>query len=125
MSINRKITLKRDLEGKFGFTMIGGMPVSIHSVDPNSPADRAGLKQNDVILTLNGVNVQSKCHRDLFRIIKNCNSNPKIEVIQQNEYVRTEPKSDSINSFKKCELKNNENKTFREKVCCCFFGLKL
>jgi S1-C subfamily serine protease len=100
--------------------MIGGMPVTIHSVDPNSPSDRAGLKQNDVILTLNGVNVQNKCHRDLFRIIKNCNSNPKIEVIQKNEYVRTEPKSDSTNSFKKCELKNNENKTFREKVFCFF-----
>ncbi len=92
------------------------MPVVIHSVDTNSPADRAGLKQNDVILTLNGVNVQNKCHRDLFRIIKNSNSNPKIEVIQKNEYVRTEPKPDLTNEFIKNELKNNENKTFREKV---------
>jgi S1-C subfamily serine protease len=96
--------------------MIGGMPVIIYSVDPNSPADRAGLKQNDIILTLNGVNVQNKCHRDLFRIIKNTNSNPKIEVIQKSEYIRSEPKTESGMGFIKNELKNNENKTFREKV---------
>jgi serine protease Do len=44
-----------DLAENFGLKEVRG--VIVNSVTPNSPAEKAGLKQGDVILSLNGVNV--------------------------------------------------------------------
>jgi hypothetical protein len=65
--------LKQDSIGKFGFTMIGAMPVLVHSVDQESMAHQAGLKTNDVILCLNDINVEQKCHQDLVHMVKSSN----------------------------------------------------
>jgi Do/DeqQ family serine protease len=44
-----------DLAGSFGLKDVRGVIVT--SVSPNSPSERAGIKQGDVIVSFNGVNV--------------------------------------------------------------------
>lgn len=46
-----------ELAGSFNSKNIRG--VIINSVSPNSPAEKAGLKQGDVILSFNGVNISN------------------------------------------------------------------
>ena len=46
-----------DLAGNFGLKNVRGVIVT--SISPNSPASKAGIKQGDVILSINGVNVNN------------------------------------------------------------------
>lgn len=72
--------IKRDPKEQYGFTLKGNKPVLVDSVDPDSLADKAGLRPNDVILSINGVNVEAKNHRDVVDMMNNCETNPILEV---------------------------------------------
>ena len=49
--------MQRD-DGNFGFVIKGNNPVSVETVDPGGPTDKAGIKPGDVLLTLNGIDVR-------------------------------------------------------------------
>ena len=44
--------------GSFGFVVKGCNPAYIESVDPNGPADTAGLVAGDFLIKLNGLDVR-------------------------------------------------------------------
>lgn len=76
----RRLLIKRDAKEQYGFTLKGNKPALVDSVDPNSLAQKAGLRHNDVILSINGLNVEMKNHRDVIEMMNNCETNPIIEV---------------------------------------------
>ncbi len=59
--------------------------VQVMSVQKNSPADKAGLKMTDTILSINDVKVKSV--KDVQSLIKNSKGKVKIEFIQGNQKI--------------------------------------
>ena len=57
MCIRDRIQVMRE-NGSFGFVVKGCNPAYIESVDPNGPADTAGLVAGDFLIKLNGLDVR-------------------------------------------------------------------
>jgi hypothetical protein len=70
----KRIKVKRDNNGEWGFDIRGGVEhgvgVFVSWVDPDSTADRAGLKLGDQILKANGVNFETISHYDAVEVIR-------------------------------------------------------
>jgi S1-C subfamily serine protease len=77
----RRLVLVREKNEKFGMTLQGSQPVIIDSVDPNSPGDLSGLHANDVILSINDMDVSDKNHKFLVELLKSSGLNPIFEVV--------------------------------------------
>ncbi len=58
--INSEIKEKNNLPVDYGALIIRGTSISDLAVVPGSPADKAGIVENDIILKVNGVKVDSK-----------------------------------------------------------------
>ena len=74
------MVVKRGKNESFGFKLKGGKPVIVDSVDPNSSADLSGIYANDVILSVNDLDVEDKSQRFLIEYLQNAGINPIIEV---------------------------------------------
>ena len=57
--------------GGFGFTLLYEKPPIVGTVTPNSPAERAGLKCKDVIISVNDNSVEDLSHKDVVKLIEN------------------------------------------------------
>ena len=66
--------------GSFGFMLVGHSPVTIESVDPSGPAEKAGLHPGDRIIRLNGLDVRKKTHDQLIVLLKGSGSAPTIAI---------------------------------------------
>jgi C-terminal processing protease CtpA/Prc len=77
----RRLVLVREKNEKFGLTLQGSQPVVIDSVDANSPGDLSGLHANDVILSINDMDVSDKNHKFLVELLKSSGLNPIFEVV--------------------------------------------
>uniref|UniRef100_A0A3Q3QDQ3 Glutamate receptor, ionotropic, delta 2 (Grid2) interacting protein, a n=1 Tax=Monopterus albus TaxID=43700 RepID=A0A3Q3QDQ3_MONAL len=64
----------------FGFTLRGHAPVWIDSVVPGSPADKAGLKQGDRILFLNGLDMRTSSHEKVVSMLQGSGAMPTLVV---------------------------------------------
>ena len=53
----------------------------INSVDPNSPAEKAGLKKDHKIVEVNGLNVRDKSYKEIATLIKENEQNLVIGVV--------------------------------------------
>lgn len=60
------------IEGKFGFTISGQQPCILSSIVRNSPADQAGLKSGDFLISVNGESVWQKDHEEIVALIGRC-----------------------------------------------------
>lgn len=63
------------IEGKFGFTISGQNPCILSSIVRNSPADLAGLKSGDFLISVNGQSVWQKDHEEIVTLIGASESN--------------------------------------------------
>lgn len=107
-----------------GITLYGSKPVMIRTVDVNSPADHCGLLENDVILSINDIDVENKNHQFLVDFLQTSGQNPILEVMQKSEYElfnnRLCSATTSLSNFSATnsilELRNSEGKSFREKI---------
>ncbi|ELU10762.1 hypothetical protein CAPTEDRAFT_223619 [Capitella teleta] len=77
----RSVTVNR-INGSFGFVLRGHNPVSLESVVPGGPADRAGLRPGDCILKLNGMDVRKCSHTHLVRLLHGSGNSPTILATQ-------------------------------------------
>lgn len=63
------------IEGKLGFTISGQNPCILSSIVRNSPADQAGLKSGDFLISVNGESVWQKDHEEIVALIGASESN--------------------------------------------------
>lgn len=76
----RRVILKKNLNENYGFALKGSKPVIVDSVNQTSIASAAGLMPNDVILSINGVNVEDKTHRQLVELLSLAETSSVLEV---------------------------------------------
>lgn len=75
-SLNFEITLKGTYQG-IGIEIVNtpDNKITIHDIFPDSPAESAGLKINDAILSVNGIDMVGKPTSDLSSYIRNAKAN--------------------------------------------------
>lgn len=56
-------------EHGFGFTISGQQPCILSCIVPNSPADMAGLRSGDFLISVNGLNVSKLPHESVVQLI--------------------------------------------------------
>ena len=103
----------RNVGEGFGFLLRGSKPTIIDSVDEGSPGYRAKVYPNDVILSINGVRVETATHAELVELFERSGVNTTLEVIQKSEYKPSVPECQPTTNS---QVKNNEGKTFKAKV---------
>ena len=57
----------------------------ITDITPGGPADRCGLKNGDMLIEVNGINVENKPHKDVVAIIKENVVNNQIKFLVSGE----------------------------------------
>ncbi|KAK3090633.1 hypothetical protein FSP39_013290 [Pinctada imbricata] len=70
------------VDGNFGFVIKGNNPVSMETVDPGGPADKAGLQPGDVILRLNGIDVRRCSHSHLVQLLQDSGPSPVLDILR-------------------------------------------
>lgn len=68
------------IEGKFGFTISGQQPCILSSIVRQSPADLAGLKSGDFLISVNGESVWQKDHEEIVALIGASESELRITI---------------------------------------------
>ncbi|CAB4064746.1 ARHGEF12 [Lepeophtheirus salmonis] len=66
---DRRFVVHKDTNG-YGLTLFGYRPVFVQTVKAKGAADRAGIKERDIILQVNGINVTESSHDEVVDIIK-------------------------------------------------------
>ncbi|VDK81249.1 unnamed protein product [Gongylonema pulchrum] len=66
--IQRCVVVTRQVDG-YGLTVTGDHPVFVHTVKPDGAAFRAGVRQGDKILKVNGMPVTASNHLEVVRMI--------------------------------------------------------
>ncbi|XP_058454975.1 regulator of G-protein signaling loco isoform X1 [Malaya genurostris] len=66
----RSVEVNRGLNG-FGFTISGQQPCILSCIVANSPADMAGLRAGDFLISVNGMNVSRLPHEAVVQLIGN------------------------------------------------------
>ncbi len=74
--INKEIQEKNDLSFDYGAWVVSGEEAGQHAVVPDSAADKAGIKEGDIILEFNGEKITTK--NTLAEIIMNYNPGDKV-----------------------------------------------
>lgn len=70
----KTVVMRRDRKLGFGFRIGGQRPVYVDKVHENGSADRAGVKQSDKIMAINGIRCESFDHAQVVDLIINCPS---------------------------------------------------
>ena len=61
--------MNRDDQNGYGLTLSGDRPVSVQTVRPGGAADRAGVREKDVIVKVNGAHVTQSTHTEVVDLI--------------------------------------------------------
>ena len=61
--------MNRDDQNGYGLTLSGDRPVSVQTVRPGGAADRAGVREKDVIVKVNGASVTKSTHTEVVDLI--------------------------------------------------------
>lgn len=69
----------------FGFTISGQQPCILSCIVSNSPADQAGLRAGDFLISVNGISVSKMAHDAVVGLIGNC-VGPITMTIAENYY---------------------------------------
>lgn len=67
----RTVEILRGSNG-FGFTISGQQPCILSCIVNNSPADQAGLRAGDFLISVNGISVSKMAHDAVVSLIANC-----------------------------------------------------
>ncbi|KAF7275696.1 hypothetical protein GWI33_011359, partial [Rhynchophorus ferrugineus] len=80
----RTVEVVRGANG-FGFTISGQQPCILSCIVNNSPADQAGLRAGDFLISVNGISVSKMAHDAVVNLIGNC-PDPIKMTIAENYY---------------------------------------
>ncbi|OPL32171.1 hypothetical protein AM593_04715, partial [Mytilus galloprovincialis] len=86
----RIVTLeKKSQENDFGLHILDTHPVIVSGVDPESPAFRAGVKEGQILLMVNGVSVLEATHDRIISLTQQSTKTLQIEVANADiHYIR-------------------------------------
>lgn len=98
------------IEGKFGFTISGQQPCILSSIVRNSPADLAGLKSGDFLLSVNGQSVWQIDHEEIVALIGASESN-QIRITIADNYFSDSSDEDAVSSQHRFRPKYPHSKT--------------
>ncbi len=76
--INEQIAEENNLPFDYGALVVRGQKISDLAVIPASPADKAGLQENDIVLEIDGQKINQK--NDLAKVIRNKSVGETIEL---------------------------------------------
>ena len=65
----RTLIVNRDEQSGFGLTLSGDRPVSVQTVRHGGAAGRAGIREKDVIVKVNGTHVTQSTHTEVVDLI--------------------------------------------------------
>ena len=65
----RTLIVNRDEQSGFGLTLSGDRPVSVQIVRSGGAADRAGIREKDVIVKVDGTHVTQSTHTEVVDLI--------------------------------------------------------
>ncbi len=85
MILNDEIAKENNLPLNRGALVIRGEKVTDFSVIPGSPADKAGIVENDIILSIDGVNIDEKNQLANLLVDKNINEEVTLDVWHKGE----------------------------------------
>ncbi len=83
--INQEIKDEKNLSVDYGALIIRGEQANEPAIIPDSPADRAGLQENDIILEFNNQKINQQ--NNLAKLIQECQINEQVElkILRQGE----------------------------------------
>lgn len=88
----RNVEVERGAAGSFGITISGQKPCILSSIAKNSPADLAGLRAGDFLISINGLNVSKLQHEIIVQLINN--AHPKIWMSIADNYYKSDSSDD-------------------------------
>ncbi|ODM89608.1 Rho guanine nucleotide exchange factor 12, partial [Orchesella cincta] len=65
----RAVIVHRDDNG-YGLTVSGDNPVNVQTIKKDGAADRAGIREGDIILKVNGTLVEHMNHTEVVNLIR-------------------------------------------------------
>lgn len=77
----RTVEVCRGYSG-FGFTISGQQPCRLSCIIPNSPADQAGLRAGDCLISVNGLNVSKLPHETVVQLIGNSFGSIRMQIAE-------------------------------------------
>ncbi|XP_037820960.1 regulator of G-protein signaling loco-like [Lucilia sericata] len=77
----RTVEVRRGYSG-FGFTISGQQPCRLSCIIPNSPADQAGLRAGDCLISVNGSNVSKLPHETVVQLIGNSFGSIRMQIAE-------------------------------------------
>ncbi|ESO84151.1 hypothetical protein LOTGIDRAFT_155476 [Lottia gigantea] len=79
---HRKIIQVIRDDGSFGLVIKGSNPAYVESVDEGGPSEKAGIRTDDFIMKLNGLDVRKCSHSRLCQLLQESGSAPTIEILR-------------------------------------------
>jgi regulator of G-protein signaling len=77
----RSVELARGRQG-FGFTISGQQPCILSCIVPGSPAERAGLRAGDYLVSANGQGVGRTPHDEVVRLIGSARGTLRLQIAE-------------------------------------------
>lgn len=90
----RNVDVARGFNG-FGFTISGQQPCILSCIVENSPADLAGLRTGDFLISVNGLNVYKLPHEAIVQLIGSSSGTIRI-AIAENYYLDSSDEDASV-----------------------------
>ncbi|KAK6187086.1 hypothetical protein SNE40_006334 [Patella caerulea] len=71
---------KKPTDTDFGLHILDSHPAFITSVDPGSPAEKCGIQEGQIVISVNGVNTLELSHEEIVTLVQKYNKIVKLEV---------------------------------------------